>query len=131
MEKKICLSIDQMQQLKELGVSTKDASMCWIKDPEGFPTLTVNDEYCYEMAFLDPVPVFTLQDMLEMMPTILPDKNGYTPYHLEILIDSKGCVLTYRRNQGDCLVGTHIHKSTLDAAFDMLCWLAKNKLLKQ
>lgn len=68
--KNICLSIDQMQKLKELGISTKNASMCWINDNEGNATAELHDEFCYEMSFMNPVPAFTLQDMLEIMPEI-------------------------------------------------------------
>lgn len=46
--KKICLSIEQMQKLKELGAQTKGASMCWVRDPEGKYTPSLHDEYCYE-----------------------------------------------------------------------------------
>lgn len=53
----------------ELGVPAKAASMCWVKDPnEGEYSLCVHDEFCYEVAALEPVPAFTVADLQEMLP---------------------------------------------------------------
>lgn len=124
---KICLSIEQMQKLKELGVETKDASLCWVCGPEGKYYLSLHDEYCYEMAFMNPVPTFTLQDMLEMMPTRLGEKGKYffslhkIDENIYLEYSYPGCDYTLHTSYG----------SGLDAAFDMLVWLAKNGYLKK
>lgn len=127
MEKKICLSIEQMQKLRELGVETKDASLCWVCGPEGKYYLSLHDEYCYEMAFMNPVPTFTLQDMLELMPSQIKEKKTYylSLHKFEDIIHLEysypGCDYTLHTSCG----------SYLDAAFDMLVWLAENEYLKK
>lgn len=162
MQKKICLSIDQMQKLKELGVETKDASMVlmfftdngeelnweqvenhgkdkplweWYdEDTETWePTLEElfdAETGNYDHSYREECGVFTLQDMLEMMPSSIPHKEGYTPYHPELIKDREGYVFSIRRHEASCLVGTHIYDNPLDAAFDMLVWLAKEGYLK-
>lgn len=62
-------TIEQSCRLLELGVPAKAASMCWVKDPnEGEYSLCVHDEFCYEVAALEPVPAFTVADLQEMLP---------------------------------------------------------------
>jgi len=67
------LSIGQMKSLTELRVDTSKASMCWIKNTDGDETenmymLSVHNEWCYEMSCLSPVPTFTLQDIIKLLP---------------------------------------------------------------
>lgn len=70
------LSIEQMQHLYDLGVDNSKASMCWIMQPgSNVYEVSVYDEYCHEMSCLNPVPTFTLQDMLEMMPKSITVKD--------------------------------------------------------
>lgn len=141
--RKLCLSIQQMQKLKELGIETKDASMCWVKDPAGVPWLAVHDEFCYEMSFMNPVPAFTLQDMLEMMPELYPTINPNnervldTVEHLDsgdtylpnlYLYDGEWICSYISFDCGEEEVGFSAD-NPLDAAFNMLCWLAENNLL--
>lgn len=141
---KICLSIDQMQKLKELGIDTKDASMCWVKDPAGVSWIVVHDEYCYEIDFMRPVPAFTLQDMMELMPELYPTINAKNKRVLDT-IEHPDSGDTYLPNlylyDGEWRCGyisfdcgeEEIAFSTdnpLDAAFEMLCWLAENNFLK-
>lgn len=62
-------SIEQSKRLIELGVPAEKASMCWVKDPnENEYYLAVHDEYCYEVACLEPVPAFTVADLLGLLP---------------------------------------------------------------
>lgn len=63
-------TIEQWERLKKCGVPAKKASMCWVKDPnENEYNLVVHDESCYEMACLEPIPAYTVADLLGMMPT--------------------------------------------------------------
>lgn len=133
MERKLCLSIDQMQKLKELGIEIKDASMCWIRDGEGNATAELHDEFCYEMSFMNPVPTFTLQDMLELMPIYIDsslyslelsfDEVSYTdrPVYTLQYIDAVRNVSKYSVEK----------ENFIDAAFDMLVWLAEGNYLKE
>lgn len=117
------LSIEQMKHLYELGVDTSNASMCWVNDPEGNRMIEVHDEFCYEMSCLDPVPTFTLQDMLEIMPAELKG------FDLVLFINNH---IQYEKwdgkNEAKILV-QFSENTLLDTAYCMLCWLAENNLL--
>lgn len=84
----------------------------------------------YDHSYREQCGVFTLQDMIEMAPKKIPDKKGGSPYELDLIISKTGFVYSIRRHIADCLLGTHIHDNPLDAAFDMLVWLAKHGNLK-
>lgn len=129
-----------MQKLKELGISTKNASMCWINDSEGNATAELHDEFCYEMSFMNPVPAFTLQDMLEIMPEIysamvncereysLNKKNGWWLYSPTLYVYEGEWHAVYINSDYSDILTISIEDNPLDAAFEMLCWLVKNKL---
>lgn len=62
-------SVEQSKRLIEMGVPAEKASMCWVKDPnENEYYLAVHDEYCYEVACLEPIPAFTVADLLGLLP---------------------------------------------------------------
>lgn len=138
------LTMEQMKHLKKLGVDTSKSSMCWVRESGGEDYMvTAHDEFCYEMSCLDPVPTFTLQDMLEMMPPNLYVKKDQILLKYEHSIDymTRMC-LTTASGVSFCLYGdtNYKHKgiwvlsefrgdTTLEASYNMLCWLAKNNLL--
>lgn len=133
MEKKICLSIEQMRELKELGVETKDASMCWVRDPEGHYYLTVHDESCYEMSFMNPVPAFALQDMFELMPNDIYNESIYNTikrYFLKMDKFNNKYKFSYWNPYVDPLATSAYQENAIDAAFELFCWLAGQRLLK-
>lgn len=74
------LSIKQMQHLKELGLDTSKASMCWLKDltkelakgeaidmSKGW-FLDFHEPSFYKYGWLAVIPTFTLQDILDLLP---------------------------------------------------------------
>ena len=74
------LSIEQMQKLKELGIDASKASMCYVffeSDGSKYTDIVVHDESCYEMACMNPIPTFTLQDIIELIPENLVNANKY------------------------------------------------------
>ena len=122
MKRNWALTIKEMMHLKSLGVDTSSASMCWLKHPnESEYRLFVRDEYCYELGALEPIPAFTLQDMLEMTPKELP--GGYYLFSVQRV----GVCFYYYGEEGElCNKGG---KSFLEASYNMLCWLAENGYL--
>lgn len=67
-------SIEQSRRLLELGVPAEKASMCWVKDPNSDEyNLCVHDEWCYEVASLEPISAFTVPNMLGMMPGLIDE----------------------------------------------------------
>ena len=118
------LSIEKMQKLKELGVDDSKASMCYVffeSDGSKYTDIVVHDESCYEMACMNPIPTFTLQDMIELMP----DDIDY----VFSLVISKNYI-AYRND--DSNVEKHLiygDDSILENAYNMLVWLAENKYI--
>lgn len=126
------LSIGQMKSLVELGVDTSHASMCWIKNTDGDETenmymLSVHNEWCYELSCLSPVPTFTLQDIIHLLPKKI---NGYG---LSWYIDA----YLFQYDKTNCCDGLDILQSysfdetvsILDIAYHMLVWILDNKYL--
>lgn len=71
------LSKEQSKHLIDLGVGSDKASKCWVTDPNDDESkqLVNHDEYCYECAALKPQPVFTLTDMLSIIPKWIKYRN--------------------------------------------------------
>ena len=126
------LSVSQMSHLRDLGVDTSKASMCWLREPNNHTQCEVfiHDDDCYEMSCLDPVPTFTLQDLLDELPhSITNDRlNGLTIEKLS------NCWYVYYEVIG--FINKEVIKSIrretlLEAVYEMLCYLAENKLLEK
>lgn len=107
------LSRDQMQELKELDIDTNYGSMYWHNyntdsDPQW--------ELC-SSADVGDITTFTLQDILEMLPSysITYDKytNGLDKYEIKVDIPENQHYITHIARSS---------KSLLKAAFKMLKW---------
>lgn len=155
MQKKICLSIDQMQKLKELGVETKDASMYWVhlinynnslntsidehilsfNKPELYLAIGVHskiDDRGTKEFIKDITPAFTLQDILDQLPKRFQfkmDGNCGRYCDLEIQKLFNGWNIMYTELGYD-VVYLIESEFLLGGAFDMLVWLAKEGYLK-
>ena len=123
MKSKQLLDVHQMQHLQELGLDTSNASMCWIKDTEGNQHLSVHDEYCYEASFMNPIPAYTLQDVLDLLP-----KSIGVEYIYDLCIFPES--ISYTQFIGgeinDILFAVPINESLIDAAYSLLCWAIEN-----
>ena len=126
MKSKQVLDVQQMQHLQELGLDTSNASMCWIKDTEGNRHLSVHDEYCYEASFMNPIPTYTLQDVLDAMPEYIYDSTEQ--YLLEINMFFK--YIRYSRFN-DVLTKRNFDRTPIiDAAYELLVWCIENKFVE-
>ena len=129
MKSKQVLSIEQMKQLQKLGLNTIGASMCWIKTPKG-RDLAFNDEWTGRReSFLDPVPAYTLQDVLDALPGNISYNEKY--YYLTVDLDAKN--IYYGTTFGFDLLKGFIYKKKgclIDAAYSMLCWCIENGYIK-
>lgn len=111
------LSISQMNHLQSLGLDTSKASMCWTTF-NGDTILSIHDEYCYESSSLHPIPTFTLQDILKLLPkeigsdeiTIYHHRNYWCIYYFEIYSIE--------------------NESLINAAYEMLCCCLENGDIK-
>lgn len=113
------LDISQMQHLKELGVDTSNAS-CYTWYAEG-------KEYLYWGKCKDSngTPVFTLQDILDLLPTEI-NKDGHS-YYIEMYRNQERYYLAYYWL--DNLLISLNEVEFIDAAYEMLCWVIENGYL--
>lgn len=133
MNRKIALSIEEMTILKIKGMDICDASMCWIRESNTDTyKLTVHDEYCYEMGCLNPVPAYTLQDIIlklngEISPTNIETINEY-PDVAKPWLFSANNFKNNGLNKSICMFG----ETPLDAAFAVLlkAWESNPKRVK-
>lgn len=135
MEKQV-LSIERMRHLKELGVDTSRASMCYRRigkyatgEVANLPWRLYlnNGNYKEYNVEYEVVPAFTLQDILEM----LPSKTVASYLHIGRKSFS-GNIQFYVEysNFGGYAVSHFRNDSLLDAAYDMLCWCLENGYIK-
>ena len=120
------LSIEQMQKLKELGVDVSKASMCYVffeSDGSKYTDIVVHDESCYEMACMNPIPTFTLQDMIELMPNNV--KCEGKSYYLSI--DKKFIGYIDDMDVEDSVLESD--SNILENTYNVLVWLAEHKYI--
>ena len=122
---KQCLDVQQMQHLQEMGLDTSNASMCWIKDTEGNQHLSVHDEYCYEASFMNPIPAYTLQDVLDALPKYYHIANiGWTKLSIRVHTTKELEIgYVYTDELSKYAYGCRIcGKELIDAAYELFCW---------
>lgn len=111
-------TIEQWERLKKSGVPAKKASMCWVKDPnENKYNLVVHDESCYEMAALEPIPAYTVADIIELLPMFIERKGTF---YLNITPCYEGWYAGYETEKGLEL------KSFRGRNWSMCLWLLPN-----
>ena len=137
------LSIDQMRHLRDLNIDTSKASLYWVRRCHGYKIddnstgewfLSLQKEF-QVIGFMsyEVIPTFTLQDLLNILPSRIYSKS-YEIYSLRIdryLDDWEIYYKTTEDSDGSKL-STPIYGDTLlEAAYEMLCYLAENNLLKK
>ena len=122
------LSIEQMQKLKELGVDTNKASMCYIsKYPscdfdDGDEIVVVCNDF-NKRLYNEFGPAFTLQDIIELLPYTF--NNNYLRIYRSISIYY---FIYENMNLEDDILEKG--RNSLEAAYNMLIWVAENGYLK-
>ena len=114
------LRIEQMNQLKELGVDVKPKGTCLMYTSDS------SDDYYLkygESTCEDDVVAFGLQDLIELLPYTF---NGY---YLKILRSSIAYYFIYENVNGE---DSKIEKgyTILQAAYNMVIWVIENGYLK-
>ena len=125
----ICTSIKQSQKLIELGIDKNTADMLWTYDfmINNINGLNVISEYLKPEE--NDISAWSLSALMELMPFQIIENNkrygfkqwkGYNSqgetYHFE-----------YVSNIGTTLYETLNWNNSIDAAFEMVCWLLENK----
>lgn len=147
------LSIAQMRHLRDLGVETNNASMVIIyTDSDGcvmdwdevqeeythpepmeiFRDLYDADSSYYDHSYREDCGVFTLQDILEILPEYIPinDEQSYDN-EAELFINRKSCRYVYADCEGHNLYTANEghYNNVLESAYNLLCWCAENGYL--
>lgn len=136
------LSIEQMQHLQDLGLDTSKASMCWLKDitkeiAEGKEidmstgwNLDFNNPEFYKYEWMEGVPTFTLQDILDVLPKDI-SREGCT-WSASLYIDYENNRIAYGNTDRDgfeIYYKVPICENIIDAAYEMLCWCIENSYI--
>ena len=138
------LSIEQMQKLKELGVDTSKASMAvyniYAGEQKEYDILAANGAFAekqehdrfgygiHNVVSFDKKPVFTLQDIIELLPKTLP--HQFLSLTLRITKDSVEYVdYSFFEDVFTEYSECDEKSDILNAAYNMLIWVAENGYL--
>ena len=72
------------------------------------------------IACLRPIPTFTLQDIIELLPF-----DVFGSYNFWLMKANGGYKFSVKNNPDSAKIGTHFYDSPLEAAYDILCWYLK------
>ncbi|MDE7349675.1 MAG: hypothetical protein K2N25_01300, partial [Muribaculaceae bacterium] len=133
---KTTLTIEESARLFELGVDAEKASKCRVQHEADFEVeyrIVLHDEFCYEMASLNPQPIFDLSDLLSILPKEI-DYNGLT-YRLNMWVDKAIWYVEYvaevEFNQWDTLNTDNFESPELiDTLYHQAIWCLENGHLK-
>jgi hypothetical protein len=119
---KICTSIEQSKKLIELGIDRKSSDMFYWYD-ENIIRIGGHEA---QSEFFD-IPAWSLSALLGLMPKLYefendPDDGGCQP-NLCKGWDNNQWHIVYRSS----IYITEWYDDPIDAAFEMVCWLKKNK----
>lgn len=124
------LSIDQMKHLKELGLDTSDASMCWcyaLSYKNAKWELEIYEDVINQKrdsAFWEIIPTYTLQDIINKLPCFIGDEV----LTIQKLADSYTCL--YMNPYTRSFINITEGEELIDAVYDMLCWCIENGYVK-
>ena len=131
MKSKQILDVQQMQHLQELGMKmdydtlysyVKFEDTDWLLKP--FSDLNIIGISCKY------IPAYTLQDVLDELPKDI-SRDGCT-WSASLYIDFESNRITYGNTDRYGFEIYHeimIEKDLIDAAYEMLCWCVKVKLI--
>ena len=122
------LNIEQMNQLKELGVDVTPKAECIMYSSVG------GDDYklMYGQSVCeDDMKAFALQDVIELLPKQLPqDDFGYNCLLITPNVGLTGYVFHYKDNADGEIYKRIYSEDILQAAYEMLLWVIENGSLK-
>ena len=135
MKSKLVLSVEQMKYLRELGLNTSDASMCYCcfyGNIEEEWELEIYEDVINQKrdsTFLDIVPTYTFQEIIELLPKEI--KTVTDTYYLTIsTYDCDVWSIYYSMSDEFDYYKEFKSDSLIDAAYAMLCWCIENGYIK-
>ena len=108
------LSREQMKHLKELGVDTSDASMCWAGND-----VVPNNGAAFDLGY-DGIPTYTIGDLIEKLPKHFYIKEAQISM---VALNGSGAFQVWydevpKSNKSDGTIKNALYK--------LLCWVARN-----
>lgn len=127
MKSKQVLSIDQMKHLRELGLDTSDASICWcyaLSYKNAKWELEIYEDVINQKrdsTFWEIIPTYTLHDILDKLPSYITYNDE--EYQLQIL---PPCICYRYVNYTFDDLDYKNNVDILENAYNMLCWCIEN-----
>ena len=123
------LSRKQMAHLRELGIDTSDASLCWRWSNEGGGwVLGFMNPLLQEISNpphrKGPFPAYTIGDLIEKLPKSID--LGFGEYDLELSIKGEYVEVQYENDYDDYTPFFCANLSLIESLYRILCWLAEN-----
>ena len=123
------LSRKQMAHLRELGIDTSDASLCWRWSNEGGGwVLGFMNPLLQEISNPPhregPFPAYTIGDLIEKLPKSID--LGFGEYDLELSIKGEYVEVQYESDYDDYTPFFCANLSLIESLYSILCWLAEN-----
>lgn len=123
------LSRKQMAHLRELGIDTSDASLCWRWSNEGGGwVLGFMNPLLQEISNPPhregPFPAYTIGDLIEKLPKSID--LGFGEYDLELSIKGEYVEVQYENDYDDYTPFFCANLSLIESLYSILCWLAEN-----
>lgn len=128
----ICTTLRQSKKLIELGIGVNTADMCYAEDISDLPTLLA-----YPITDCDNLenktPAWSLSALLELMPrSINSKKNGQTYLSFHRGYEDNWMIeYSFDDIDRDYLEVKFEQRRSIDAAFQMICWLVENDYIKK
>ena len=121
------LSLEQMNQLKELGVEVAPKEDCLMYSAVGGDYKLMY----WQSVCEDDIKAFGLQDVIELLPKQLPqDDFGYNCLLITPNVGLTGYVFHYKDNADGEIYKQIYSEDILQAAYEMLIWVIENGYLK-
>ena len=119
------LSLEQMHQLKELGIDVKPKELCLVYSRGGWREYRLKYQKLY---YSDDIKAFTLQDIIELLPKTLT--HQFLSPTLRITKDSVEYVdYSFFENVFTEYSEYDEKSDILNAAYNMIIWVAENGYL--
>ena len=123
------LSRKQMAHLRELGIDTSDASLCWRwSNEDGGWVLGFMNSLLREISNPPhregPFPAYTIGDLIEKLPKSID--LGFGEYDLELSIKGEYVEVQYENDYDDYTPFFCPNLSLIESLYSTLCWLAEN-----
>ena len=123
------LSRKQMAHLRELGIDTSDASLCWRWSNEGGGWILgfmnpLLQEISNPPHREGPFPAYTTGDLIEKLPKSI--NLGFGEYDLELSIKGEYVEVQYENDYDDYTLFFCSNLSLIESLYRILCWLAEN-----